>query len=117
MTYFEGFIVPVPQANRDKYRQTANDFASLILGLGVQRQVEAWDNDVPEGKVTDFRKAVQATADENVVYSWIEWASKSARDTGWQKLMADERMKPDHSDTPFDGKRMFYGGFASVLDV
>jgi len=115
--YVDGFVVPVPASKKEAYRQFASKHAPLFLEYGALRVVEAWGDDVLEGKVTDFRKAVQATGDENVVYSWIEWGSKAARDTGWQKLMADERMKPDHANTPFDGKRMFYGGFASVLDV
>lgn len=115
--YVDGFVVPVPASKKEAYRQFAGKHAPLFVEYGAQRVVEAWGDEILEGKVTDFRKAVQGTADENVVYSWIEWASKAARDTGWKKLMADERMKPDNSDPPFDGKRMFYGGFESVLDV
>jgi uncharacterized protein YbaA (DUF1428 family) len=63
MTYFEGFIVPVPAANEAAYRKHAGDFAPLARELGVGRHVEAWESDVPEGKVTDFRKAVDARPD------------------------------------------------------
>jgi uncharacterized protein YbaA (DUF1428 family) len=60
MTYFEGFIVPVPEANKDAYRKSASDFGQIVEEFGVRRHVEAWDSDVPEGKVTDFRTAVDA---------------------------------------------------------
>ena len=60
MTYFEGFIAPVPEANKDAYRKHANDFAPIAREIGVHRSVEAWANDVPDGKVTDFKKAVAA---------------------------------------------------------
>ena len=92
MTYFEGFVVPVPEANKEAYRKTATDFSSIVREVGVQRQVEAWDSDVPEGKVTDFRKAVDAKADEKVVFSWFEYPDKSSRDAAtrawrkWQRI-------------------------------
>ncbi len=76
MTYFEGFIVPVPEANKDAYRKSATDAAPIFKEFGVKRHVEAWDSDVPEGKVTDFRKAVDAKADEKVVFSWFEYPSR-----------------------------------------
>jgi len=116
MTYFEGFIVPVPEANRDKYRQTANDFAKLVQDLGVQRQVEAWDSDVPEGKVTDFRKAVDAKDDEKVVFSWFEYPNREARDKANQAFREDPKMAELGATMPFDGKRMVIGGFDSIVE-
>jgi uncharacterized protein YbaA (DUF1428 family) len=71
---------------------------------------------VPDGKVTDYRKAVEAEDGEVIVFSWIEWPSKESRDDSWKKVMEDPRMKPDHSNMPFDGKRLIYGGFMPVLD-
>src|SRR6266542_219288 len=73
MTYFEGFIVPVPEANKDAYRQHAREFAPLIKEFGVSRYFEAWESDVPEGKVTDFRKAVDARPDEKIVFAFFEY--------------------------------------------
>lgn len=84
---------------------------------GATRVVEAWGDDVPDGKVTDHKRAVQATGEENVVFSWVEWPSKEARVAGWEKVVADERMKPDPDTMPFDGKRMIYGGFAPIVDT
>jgi uncharacterized protein YbaA (DUF1428 family) len=84
---------------------------------GALRVVEAWGDDVPDGKVTDFRRAVAAKDGEVIVFSFIEWPSKGARDEAWPKLMADPRMKPDKATMPFDGQRMIYGGFATMLDA
>ena len=80
MTYFEGFVVPVPEANREAYRKSAADFAPIFQEFGVTRHVEAWDSDVSEGKVTDFRKAVDAKPDEKVVFSWFEYPDRATRD-------------------------------------
>ena len=114
MTYYEGFIVPVPEANKDAYRKSATDAAPLFRELGVNRHVEAWDSDVPEGKVTDFRKAVDAKDDEKVVFSWFEYPSREARDSANTKIMSDPRM--EKMDMPFDGKRMIMGGFESIVE-
>jgi uncharacterized protein YbaA (DUF1428 family) len=70
--------------------------------------------------VTDFRRAVQAKADETVAFSWVEWPDKATRDAGMQKMMEDPRMDPSNPDNPpmpFDGKRMIFGGFAPVVEV
>ena len=115
--YFDGFLVPVPTANKDAYRAMAQKAAAVFKEYGATRVIEAWGDDVPDGKVTDFKGAVKATGDENVVYSWVEWPSKQARDAAWPKIMEDERMKPDHANLPFDGKRMIYGGFVPILDA
>jgi uncharacterized protein YbaA (DUF1428 family) len=116
MTYLEGFIVPVPEANRDAYKKHASEFAPLIQDIGVRRMVESWDSDVPEGKVTDFRKAVDATPDEKVVFSWFEYPSKAERDAANEKMMSDPRMEEMGKDMPFDGKRMIMGGFDAIVE-
>jgi len=115
--YTDGFVLPVSEQNKDAYRAMAQKAAIVFQDYGATRVVEAWGDDVQPGKVTDFYRAVQAEEGEKVVFSWIEWPSKEARDEGWQKVMADERMKPDHDNMPFDGKRMFWGGFRPVLDT
>jgi len=116
MTYFEGFVVPVPAANEDAYRKHASNFAPLIKEVGVKRMVESWESDVPEGKVTDFRKAVDAKPDEKVVFSFFEYPSKADRDAANQKFMSDPRMEEMGKDMPFDGKRMIMGGFNSIVE-
>jgi uncharacterized protein YbaA (DUF1428 family) len=115
--YVDGYLVPVPQGNKEAYRALATKAAGIFKEHGAIRVVEAWGDNVPHGKVTDHKKAVKATADETVVYSWVEWPSKQARDEGWKKIMADERMQPGKDPMPFDGKRMIYGGFAPILDA
>ena len=116
MTYFEGFIVPVPEANKEAYRKQASDAAPLFQEFGVKRHIEAWDSDIPEGKVTDFRKAVEAKPDEKVVFSWFEYPNRQARDAANEKIMNDPRMKEQFSDMPFDGKRMIMGGFDAIVE-
>jgi uncharacterized protein YbaA (DUF1428 family) len=116
MTYFEGFIVPVPEANRDAYRKHASEFAPLFQEFGIHRVVESWDSDVPEGKVTDFRKAVDAKPDEKVVFSWFEYPSKEQRAATNEKMTSDPRMAEMGKDMPFDAKRMIYGGFESIVE-
>ena len=116
MTYFDGFLVAVPEKNRDEYRKHAADAAPLFHEFGIKRHVEAWDSDVPEGKVTDFRKAVDAKPDEKVVFSWFEYPDKATRDAANQRIMSDPRMEEMGKNMPFDGKRMVYGGFESLVE-
>jgi len=115
--YADGFLVPVPVANRDAYRAMAARVAAVFQEHGAVRVVEAWADDVPDGTVTDFRRAVKAQDGEAVVFSWTEWPSKQARDEGWKKFMEDPRMKPGMGTKPYDGQRMIYGGFAQLIDA
>ncbi|MCR4522540.1 MULTISPECIES: DUF1428 domain-containing protein [Bosea] len=116
MAYVDGFVVAVPAANKEEYLKMAADAAPLFQEFGVRRHVEAWGDDVPDGKVTDFKGAVKATPDEVVVFSWFEYPDRATRDAANQKIMNDPRMKQWGETMPFDGKRMIYGGFASILD-
>ncbi len=113
--YFEGFLVPVPKANKEAYRQLAQKAAGVFKEYGATRIVEAWGDDVPDGKQTDHRRAVKAEPDENVVYAWIEWPDKATRDAAWPKIMADERMDPT-GEMPFNAQRMIHGGFRAIFD-
>ena len=115
MTYVDGYLVPVPSNGKQAYLDMAAKAAPIFKENGATRVVECWGDDVPDGKVTDFKGAVKANEGETVVFSWIEWPSKEVRDTGMAKVMKDERMQPG-SDMPFDGKRMIFGGFAPILD-
>ena len=117
MSYIDGFVIAVPTANKQKFIEHARHFDALFIELGAIRVIEGWGDDVPDGKVTDFRRAVQATAEETVVFSWIEWPDKATRDAGMQKMMNDPRMDPEKTPMPFDGKRMIYGGFAPIVDL
>ena len=116
MTYFEGFVLPVPESRREEYRTHAANAAPIFHDIGVARHYEAWDSDVPEGKVTDFRKAVDAKDDEKIVFSWFEYPDKATRDAANQKMMADPRMQEMGANMPFDGMRMIMGGFESIVD-
>jgi uncharacterized protein YbaA (DUF1428 family) len=89
--------------------------AAIFREYGALRLVQAWGDDLPEGKVTDFRRAVQAEPDETVVFALIEWPSKQVNDEAWDRIMKDERMQPS-ADAPFDGRRLFWGGFEVILD-
>ncbi|MFD0738504.1 DUF1428 domain-containing protein [Lysobacter koreensis] len=114
--YADGYVVPVPRGNKEAYREMASKAVEAFKDYGATRVVEAWGDDVPDGKVTDFKRSVKATDDENVVFSFVEWPDKATRDAGWKKMMEDPRMQPDKDNMPFDGKRMFWGGFKPLLD-
>lgn len=117
MTYIDGFVAAVPTANRDSYLKHAADMAVIMKEYGVLRTVECWGDDVPDGKLTSFPMAVKKEPDETVVFAWVVWPSKAARDAGWEKMMQDPRMAPGANPMPFDGKRMIYGGFEIALET
>lgn len=113
MGYADGALMAVPRANRQAYIDFSENYAAILRDCGANRVIEAWGDDVPEGKITDFPRSVKATSDETVVFSWIEWPSRVARDAGWSKAMEDPRMA---QEMPFDGERMVHGGFVPILD-
>jgi len=117
MAYIDGFVIAVPTANKDKFIEHARTFDPVFIEYGATRVVEGWGDDVPDGKQTDFRRAVQGKADETIVFSWVEWPDKATRDAAMKKMMEDPRMDPKANPMPFDGARMIYGGFAQVLEL
>lgn len=116
MRYVQGFVAAVPAANEQHYRKHAAEAAWLFKGLGATRIVEGWGDDVPDGKDTDLRRAVNATADEVIVFSWLEFSSKQAHDAANARMMTDPRMQAMGATMPFDGRRMIFGGFAPIVD-
>ncbi len=119
MAYVDGFVIAVPTAAKKKFIAHATFSNTVFVELGAVRIVECWGDDVPDGKVTDFRRAVQASPDETIVFSWIEWPDRQTRDAAMSRM--DELMKTDarfdalKNPMPFDGKRMIFGGFAPVF--
>ena len=116
MSYVDGYLIAVPIANRDTYRDFAEEAAGLFKELGALRVVECWADDVPDGKVTSFPMAVKCKEDETVVFSWILWPSREARNEGMKNFMADPRMSR-MGPMPFDGKRIIYGGFEMIVNA
>ena len=115
MNYLDGFVVAVPAANKEAYLKHAADMAVVFKEYGALRSLEAWGDDVPEGKLTSFTMAVKREEGEVVVFAWVEWPSKAVRDAGWEKMMADPRMQ-NAPTPPFDGKRLIYGGFQIIME-
>jgi uncharacterized protein YbaA (DUF1428 family) len=117
MSYVEGFVLAVPAANKETFRKHAAEAASYFRELGATRIVECWGDDVPDGKLTDFRGAVKAEAGEVVVFSWIEYPSKAVRDAANERMRSDPRMQEMGGQMPFDGRRMIMGGFEAIVDA
>ncbi len=115
--YVDGFILPVSPTNKDAYFALARTVSAAFLENGAIRVVETWGDDVTAGKKTDYARAAHAIGDEVVVYSWVEWPDKATRDAGMPKVMADARMQTPPANLPFDGRRMIYGGFTTILDA
>jgi uncharacterized protein YbaA (DUF1428 family) len=117
MSYIDGFVLPLPNGKEEEYRAIAQTFAEKAEKLGAIASVEAIGDGLQHGHTTDFFRAVQATDDENIVFSFIIWPDKETRDASWEKLMADPEMQPGVVDMPFDGKRMFWGGFKPLVNT
>jgi uncharacterized protein YbaA (DUF1428 family) len=121
MSYIDGFVIACPKANKQKFIDHANNADSMFIEMGALRVIECWADDVSDGTVTDFRMAVKAEPDEDVIFSWIEWPDKETRDKAYAVMMdpdsKDPRMDPEKNPMPFDGKRMIWGGFRPVVDM
>ena len=121
MAYIDGFVIAVPKANKQKFIDHANTADSMFIEMGAIRVLDCWADDVPSGTLTDFRMAVKAEPDEDVIFSWIEWPDKASRDKCYAVMMdpasSDPRMDPEKNPMPFDGKRMIFGGFTPVVDL
>jgi uncharacterized protein YbaA (DUF1428 family) len=117
MTYVDGFILPLPNGKEEEYRKQAEKFAAKATEQGAIGTIEGLGDGLEHGHTTDFFKAVKAEDNENVVFSFILWPDKQTRDAAWEKIMADPDMQPGAMEMPFDGKRMFWGGFKPLLNT
>ena len=115
MSYIDGYLVPVPTDRKDAYKAMAELAAPIFREYGATRVVEAWGDDLPDGKLTDFKRAVALKDGETVAVGWITWPDKAVRDAGWEKLMQDDRMMGGEAP-PFDAQRMIYAGFEVVAE-
>jgi uncharacterized protein YbaA (DUF1428 family) len=119
MSYVDGFVIAVPTANRQAFIEQAHEFDTVLMQLGALRILECWGDDVPVGKLTDFPRAVLATAEETVVFSWIEWPDKATRDSGFARMAELMNTDPRFKNRPmtFDNKRLIFGGFTPVVEL
>ncbi|MGX5173341.1 DUF1428 domain-containing protein [Aliikangiella sp. IMCC44653] len=115
MSYVDCFVAAVESENKHKYIEHAKITAAVLKENGALEIVENWGDDVPQGELTSLPLAVKAQPNENVVFSWVVWPSKQARDQGWSAMMEDPRMSPEINPMPFDGKRLIFGGFNTIL--
>jgi uncharacterized protein YbaA (DUF1428 family) len=117
--YVDGFVLPVPTANLDAYRKMARKAGKIWKEYGALEYMECVADDVKPGKVTSFPQAVKLKPGETVVFSWIVYNSRKHRDSVNAKVMKDPRLAPmmDPKQMPFDGKRMFWGGFKPMVEL
>lgn len=115
MVYVDGFIVPVPKAKLEAYKEMARLGGDVWMDHGALSYVECIGDDVPHGEVTSFPRSVQATEEETVIFSWITYKDRASRDEICAKVMADPRLGGDEWKNVFDGRRMIYGGFQAFL--
>jgi uncharacterized protein YbaA (DUF1428 family) len=116
MTYVDGYLIPVREENKEAYRTMAEFAAPIFIDHGAVHVVENWGDDLMKGHTTDFYMAVKAEEGESIVFSWITWPSKEVRDKGNEAAMADERFKDMIGNDIFNGKRMIYSGFQTIVD-
>ena len=117
MSYFQGFLIPIPDANEQAFLGMARTIDAVFEDFGALRTVECWGADVMDGKHTDMQRAVLLEAGETVGFSWTWWPDKATCEAAHDKIMADERMQNRPDPMPFDGKRMIYGGFEVAHDT
>lgn len=115
--YVQGFVVPVPEGNKAVYLAMAEAVNAIFAEHGAVEIVEAWEEEVAEGKLTDFRRAVDARPGERIVFSWIIWPDRATCDEAHEKIWRDERMNEPAANMPFDGRRMIFGGFSPIYTL
>jgi uncharacterized protein YbaA (DUF1428 family) len=114
MPFVDITVIPVVTAKKDAYLEHSAVTSPLFREVGALSVTETWGEDVPDGKLTDFKRSVALADGETVAVGWIMWPDKATRDAGWEKLMQDERLMAH--EPPFDGKRMIYAGFEVIAE-
>lgn len=114
--YIAGFVIPVPEEKLGAYRNWAKRGAEIFKEYGCLEVVESWEDNVPDGKQTDFRRAVDAQPGEKIVFSWQVWPDKASVDAAETKIREDPRFNVS-GDIPFDPKRLIYGCFAPICTM
>lgn len=119
MSYVDGFVLAVPRKNLTAYKRLARKSGEVWREHGALAYVECVADDVKPGKVTSFPQAVKLKTDEVVVFSWVVYKSRAQRDKVLEKVMKDPRLADtmDPKKLPFDGMRMFWGGFKPILEL
>ena len=119
MKYVDGFVVPVQKKKLAAYRVMAQKMAKICREYGALEYTECVADDVKPGKWTSFPQSVKLRAGEVVVFAYIVYKSRAQRDAAWKKIMKDKRMNSicDPKNMPFDGKRMFWGGFKTIVEA
>ena len=117
MTYVDGFVLPIPNDRIDDYKKMARKAGKIWMEYGAISYFECMGDDVPKGKTTDFYRSVKVKEGETPWFSFIVYKNKRDRDAILKKIMSDPRLKMDMKDMPFDGKRMIYGGFKTVVEM
>lgn len=112
--HIDCFVIPVPEGKKEAYLEMAQWFDQAMIDLGALEVTECWEKDVPEGKRTDYRKAVQAEPGEKILVSWLIWPDAETAERAHDAIHDDERFK-SMSNIPFDGKRMIFGSFEPLL--
>jgi uncharacterized protein YbaA (DUF1428 family) len=117
MSYVDGFVLPVPKAKLAEYRKLAKLAGKIWREHGALAYVECVEDDVKPGKLTSFPQSVKLKKGEVVIFSWAVYKSRKDRDRVMKKIMSDPRLQMDPKKMPFDGKRMFWGGFKPIVEL
>ena len=114
MAYVDGFLIPVPDARKDEYRQHEAKWWPWFQSHGATSLVVCWGDEVPAGKLTDFRRAVGLKDGEHVVLAWMTWPDKTTHDDAFKHM---DEIQMDPAEMPFDGARLVYGSFSPILAI
>ncbi len=117
--YIDAVVIPVPRANLDTYKRMSTEWGNAHVRHGALYYSDSVSDDAQPGKLTSFPQAVQLKDDEVIALAWIVYRDRQDRDRISKEVMEDPQIKEamDSSKMPFDGKRMFWGGFETVVGL